>query len=117
CMAATRQDWPFGAQPRRGLDGTPAAMREHSPGMREWLVLLWPWSESGTFYLAGTGTFYLAATPLPSARVFSKIRCDTVERLSAKPQKPALGRPPRRCLPGTACSASGVEFAIGTRPC
>src|SRR5436189_3553485 len=31
-------------------------MREHSLGMREWQVMLWPGSESGTFYLAATAT-------------------------------------------------------------
>jgi hypothetical protein len=41
CIAATRQDGPFGAQPRRGLDGARPPCREHGPGMREWQALLW----------------------------------------------------------------------------
>jgi hypothetical protein len=30
--------------------------------MREWQALLWPWSESGTFYFGESGTFYFGAT-------------------------------------------------------
>src|ERR1035441_430349 len=53
---------PFGAQPRRGPDGTRSRCGETHSGMREWQPAPGAHAESGTFYFAGTGTFYFAPT-------------------------------------------------------
>src|ERR1039457_6200922 len=59
---------PFGAQPRRGPDGTRSRCGETHSGMREWQPAPGAHAESGTFYFAGTGTFYFAPTATSRAR-------------------------------------------------
>src|ERR1017187_5083933 len=77
---------PFGAQPRRGPDGTRSRCGETHSGMREWQPALGAHAESGTFYFAGTGTFYFAPTGAmkrsKAALEFGILRIRTIQEIS-----------------------------------